>query len=204
MATSLPMTRLCLVLLLLLAPAVARANDLVAALRGGGLVLFLRHAETGQAWADQRQAAIGDCATQRDLNAAGREQARRIGEGIVRAGIPIEAVLASPYCRSIETAALAFGRALPEPALSLLPDTLSPGAHMAMGFSLASLLERLPTARGNIVLVGHSYHVVALGAPLPEPQGAAVVLRRGADGGLAVLGLLPPQAWAAPRLAQAP
>jgi phosphohistidine phosphatase SixA len=202
------MRRSALIALLLLAaggvsPGAASTDAALAALRAGGHVLFLRHAETGPAWPDQPQAVLGDCDTQRDLNAAGRTQARNIGAAIAASGIAVGPVLASPFCRSVETAALAFGRAVPEPALSLPADTLSPGAHAAMGFSLAALLARLPAGAENLALVGHSYHVMALGAPLPEPQGTAVVLRREPGGGVTVVGLVPPWAWALPRLAEA-
>ena len=52
-----------------------------------------------------------DCASQRNLTDKGRGEARAIGEHVKRLGIPIGTVLASPFCRTMETARLAFGKA---------------------------------------------------------------------------------------------
>ena len=42
---------------------------------------------------------------------AGRDEARRIGVAIKRLEIPVGEVMASPFCRTMETAQLIFGRA---------------------------------------------------------------------------------------------
>lgn len=188
------MRMLLTLLALLLAPPALADDALLRDLRAGGHVIFIRHTETGPPWADQRQARLGECDTQRDLNEVGRADARAIGQAIAGLGIPVDAVLASPYCRTMETAVLAFGRAQPEWALNLPTDTLSPMAHAVMGFELLQLLARRPPGAGNLVLVGHSYHVAAAFGPLPEPQGAAVVI--GPAGARAMIG---PHDW--PRLA---
>jgi phosphohistidine phosphatase SixA len=52
-----------------------------------------------------------DGARQRNLTDAGRADARAIGAAIRALGIPIGRVLASPFCRTRETAELIFGRA---------------------------------------------------------------------------------------------
>ena len=49
--------------------------------------------------------------TQRNLSARGRVQAQAIGQHARRLRLRIGTVLASPYCRTLETARLAFGRA---------------------------------------------------------------------------------------------
>jgi histidine phosphatase superfamily protein (branch 1) len=53
-----------------------------------------------------------DCANQRNLTDKGRVEARELGAQVKRLGIPIGEVLASPFCRTMETARLAFGKAL--------------------------------------------------------------------------------------------
>ncbi|MBS7792235.1 histidine phosphatase family protein [Roseococcus sp. SDR] len=189
--------RLILLALLLLglgAPAVRAEPGLLAALREGGLVIFLRHAETGSSAPDQMNAVLGDCATQRNLDATGRAQAVAIGAAFRELGIPVSRVLASPYCRTLETAALAFGRAEPEMGLSL-PRHVDAAAHRAMGAALRQLLPE-PGFAGNWVLIGHSYHMMGAGGPAPQPQGAAVVLRPEGEGRFAVLAMLPPEGWA--------
>src|SRR5215813_731007 len=69
---------------------------LLAALRGGGYVLFFRHAATDFGQNDDRMTGYEDCATQRNLIDKGRADARAIGADIRALGIPIGDVLASP------------------------------------------------------------------------------------------------------------
>jgi hypothetical protein len=79
-------------------------------LRRGGVVLAIRHAATDFSKPDQDPVDLKDCRTQRNLSAAGRRDARRIGQGARRLQLRIGAVLSSPFCRTRETARLAFGR----------------------------------------------------------------------------------------------
>ena len=85
--------------------------DLTRSLRAGGLVVVLRHAATDFSKPDQDPVVVADCATQRNLSAQGRADARAIGRGVRRLELRIGKVLASPFCRTLETARIAFGRA---------------------------------------------------------------------------------------------
>src|SRR5438094_9696492 len=85
--------------------------DLVRQLREGGYVLFMRHTSTDFSQNDSRMTSYEDCANQRNLTDKGRAEARDIGAHVKRLGIPIGEVLASPFCRTMETARLAFGTA---------------------------------------------------------------------------------------------
>ena len=77
---------------LLLAPAPAGADEaLWALLRGGGQVIVLRHAQTDPGVGDPPGFRLEACATQRNLSAQGREDARRLGE----AGQPMDTVAQS-------------------------------------------------------------------------------------------------------------
>ncbi len=49
---------------------------------------------------------IGDCATQRNLDARGRAQSRRLGAALADRGIAFDRVLTSQWCRCRETAEL--------------------------------------------------------------------------------------------------
>jgi phosphohistidine phosphatase SixA len=185
-----------LLLSLLLAPAARADEALLAALRAGSTVIFMRHAETGPPWPDHAGAVLGDCASQRDLTEAGRAQAEAMGEAIRDLGIPIGTVLASPFCRTMETAVLAFGTATPTASLGL-PPKLDATAHAGMGQALLDLVAKAARgdAPGNLVLVGHSYHLMAAGGPRPDPQGATAILRPRPGGGFDTLALLPPDGW---------
>ena len=99
-------------LLLIAGPASAEPSpELLRQLREGGLVLYLRHTSTDFSQNDSRMKSYEDCANQRNLTDRGREEARAIGEHIRRLKIPVGEVFASPFCRTMETARLAFGKA---------------------------------------------------------------------------------------------
>jgi hypothetical protein len=85
--------------------------DLTRSLRAGGLVVVFRHAATDFSKPDRDPVVVSDCSTQRNLSAQGRADARAIGRGVRRLALPIGKVYASAYCRTLETARLAFGRA---------------------------------------------------------------------------------------------
>jgi hypothetical protein len=86
--------------------------ELVQALRDGGYTLYMRHATTDNAQKDVQGTDYGTCAKQRNLSEAGRREARAAGEAFSALKLPISEVLASPYCRTRETAKLVFGRAV--------------------------------------------------------------------------------------------
>lgn len=76
---------------------------------GDGRVLLLRHARAPGTF-DPPNFRLGDCQTQRNLDAEGRAQAEAIGRWFIRRGVVIDAVRSSPWCRCLDTAQLAFGR----------------------------------------------------------------------------------------------
>jgi hypothetical protein len=113
----------------------ARADDAaLGLLRRGGAVLAMRHALAPGTF-DPPGFKLGDCSTQRNLDDAGRAQARAIGQRLKAAGLVPARVRSSPWCRCLETAELAFGRAEPWAALG------SPhgGAEATNAQSLAQL-----------------------------------------------------------------
>ena len=78
------------IILFIAAGAAAQpAPEVLAGLRQGGYVLFLRHASTDFSQDDSRMTSFEDCATQRNLTDKGRAEARALGEHIRRLKIPI-------------------------------------------------------------------------------------------------------------------
>ncbi len=73
----------------------------------GGVVMF-RHALAPGTF-DPPGFRLGDCATQRNLNDEGRQQARQIGAWFAARQLRPTRVRSSPWCRCLETARLAFG-----------------------------------------------------------------------------------------------
>ena len=94
----------------------AAADDIGDRLRAGGVVIAFRHALAPGTF-DPPSFRIDECSTQRNLNDEGRAQARRIGEWFRARALQPAAVRSSPWCRCVDTATLAFGRAEPWRAL---------------------------------------------------------------------------------------
>lgn len=83
-----------------------------------GRMLLLRHAHA-PGFGDPTQFALGDCATQRNLDAAGRDQARHLGQSLRAAGVTGARTYSSQWCRALETARLLdLGPVEPLPALN--------------------------------------------------------------------------------------
>src|SRR5918994_1386232 len=95
-----------------------RLEDVINRLRTGGYVILLRHAATTGI---DMAVDIADCSTQRNLSSEGRVQAEDVGASIERFDIEVTRVLASPYCRTRQTARIAFGRVEPTNALLNVP-----------------------------------------------------------------------------------
>jgi phosphohistidine phosphatase SixA len=157
-----------------------RGGDLLTALRAGGYVIYFRHADTDHRQNDQRMAGVDDCTTQRNLTDRGRDHARAIGEAIRALQIPIGTVLASPLCRTVETAVLAFGSAQKSSATR---EAGPVPAGDPSRFSALRVLLSTPVAAGtNTVVVGHAYPYYTLVGGQYLSEGEADVLRpRGAD-----------------------
>jgi broad specificity phosphatase PhoE len=148
----------CVGIALLLACGGALAQTVaLAELAKQGRVLMLRHANA-PGTGDPPQFRIDDCATQRNLDATGRAQARRLGEQLARAGITKARVLSSQWCRCLETAKLlGLGAVEPLPALnSFYPRPDQRDARMA---SLRSFLASLPVDGPPVVLVTHQFTI---------------------------------------------
>jgi phosphohistidine phosphatase SixA len=159
--------------------AADRAEPPVERLRRGGYVVVLRHAATDLTATDMT-GDLRDCSRQRNLNAAGRRQARGIGRGFRRLGLPVGRVLASPFCRTRDTARLAFGRARPSRAL-LSPDFVGNGGTAERQRAGLRPLLTLPPRRGtNTVLVSHESAIdAATGVTVAEGEAVIVAPRRG-------------------------
>ena len=177
--------------------AVAR-NDvdprLGAALRAGGLVLVVRHAATDQSKQDEVPVDLGDCSTQRNLSAAGRNDARAIGRGVRRLHLRVARVLASAFCRTRETARLAFGRATTSRALLNTIGVPHDAAWRAQVRAARRLIGTKPPAGTVTVLVTHGILVdEATGQTLAE--GETLVFRPSGASRFRLVGRILPHEW---------
>ena len=173
------------------ASAAARP-DLARSLRAGGLVLVIRHAATDFSTPDQDPVVLSDCSTQRNLTAQGRADARAIGRGVRRLGLPVGKVYASAYCRTLETARLAFGRATVQPALLNTIASRHDAAWRTQIRDARRLIGTRPRPGTLTVLVTHNIVVQeATGQTLEE--GEAIVFRPLGNSRFRVVGRVMPQ-----------
>src|SRR5688572_19367097 len=154
-------------------------QGLLAELRKGGYVIYFRHTSTDFSRDDARSRSDEDCENQRPLTDKGREEARQIGAAFRALKIPVGNVLASPRCRTMETALLAFGgadkaaEARGGPTAPDNPDRYAP---------LRNLLSTPPGAGANLVISSHGNPFYATaGAPYLAEGEAAVVRPLGQD-----------------------
>lgn len=155
-------------------------------------MLYMRHASTDFSQNDAKMTSYEDCASQRNLIDKGRAEARSVAEHVRRLRIPIGEVLASPFCRTMETARLAFGSARATndarggPARTDDPARYDP---------LRKLLSAEVKGKNRVVVShGNPFHAVA--GPPYLAEGEVAVVRPGGTG-FTVLGRIRVEDWPA-------
>ena len=152
-----------------------------ALLREGEQIVLLRHAMAPGA-SEPTNFDIEKCSTQRNLSERGRQQARKIGALFAARAAPTGRVLTSRFCRTKETARLAFGDA--EEFAPLDPPAADETARKAQ---LEAIMEdiRNYTGAGNYIFVTHLETIQALTGQSAREGEAVIVTPQ--DDGLRVL-----------------
>jgi virginiamycin B lyase len=153
--------------------------DLARAIREGGVTLVIRHTATDYSKLDEEPVDLADCGTQRNLSAQGRRDARAIGRHVRRLGARVGRVLASPFCRTRETARLAFGRATINRALLNTVSSEHDAAWRRQIRAARALLGRRPAPGTIDVLVTHGSVITDTTAEVVEEGETLVVRPRG-------------------------
>ena len=161
------------------------------ALLRGGYVLYFRHAATDFGQNDDRMSGYEDCAQQRNLTDTGRSDARAIGAEVRRLHIPVSTVLASPFCRTRETAQLIFGHATVDVRVRGGPARADDPERYA---ELRTLLSTPVPAGTNVVIVSHGNPFVAVAGPPYLAEGEAAVIEP-REGTFRVVARIPVGAW---------
>jgi len=172
-----------------IAAEVASADDAAdawKALRAGGHVALMRHADAPGGVGDPPGFRVEDCATQRNLSEKGRADAAKIGARLQREGIAFEKILSSPWCRCIDTAKLlnlgtvgteaTFGNVV---VLRDQRDALAAGAR--------ALIVKW-NGLSNLLVVTHGANIAALTAI--SPASGEIVVVRGGSGSVEPVGRL--------------
>ena len=138
----------------------ARAQDPAAAfwsaLGHTGTVVLMRHAQTEPGVGDPAGFRLDACSTQRNLSEAGRTQARRVAAAFAAAGVVPGEVRSSAWCRCVDTARLAFGRATVWPAIN---STFQGQGDPDRGRAEVLAAARTWRGPGPLVLVTHQVNI---------------------------------------------
>jgi len=169
-------------------------RPLIEELRRGGLVLLFRHdrTEVTGLW-DFEPYEAGRCDRERRLSEAGEASARAIGRALRQLEVPVTRVIASTYCRAIESAAYMFGG-----AHRTVPDLIGPDgrgrALPQVRREVIALIRRELDPRGVLVLVGHHGTIDAFTTRMLD-EGDALVIRPGIAGTPEILAHIPAARW---------
>jgi hypothetical protein len=156
------------------------AETLLANLETGGFVVYVRHAATD---VTQTDSDLSSCETQRNLSDQGREDAQRIGEYFATLNIPVNRLISTEYCRTRETAQMAFGE----------PEIID---RVTLTGMLLELLSTPPPAGTNTFIIGH----IGVIAPyMPQTttfeEGDALIYAPKGDDGFELIERIPLAYW---------
>lgn len=151
------------------------------ALQAGGKVVLVRHApiERGPGQPDPR-VRDPSCQTEAKLSEQGRLDAAEFGQRFRGYQIAVSPVLHSPYCRTTETATIAFEQTAPAEFLALIGD-LPPAEAAALSQQLQQIISAHDGPE-NLVLITHQPNIAAVSFELLGYLDALVLAPDGAGG----------------------
>lgn len=180
--------------------ATTPSPELMAQLRAGGHLIFFRHARTPN-YKDPSErdpsedTQPGNCSNQRNLSDEGIEQSRVLGEIFRDLEIPLGIIRASPYCRCMDTAWIAFGRFERDRTLRLHgtePENDPPEAKIWRDIRNLAKLPPLPGT--NSAFVSHGTVGEVFGAGYLD-EGEAVIVKPDGKGGWRLIARVKSDAW---------
>ena len=169
---------------------------LIEVLQKGGLVILMRHMSTDSFVPGEGTHDDQDCASQRNLDERGRQEAKDVGAAFKSLEIPIGTVLTSPYCRCVDTGKLAFGKGAPSEDLAVF-DELSGPEKEARGKLIRKLLNTVPADGRNTVMITHTGTLLYSFGLQTRPEGIAHIFRPAEFGNTIYLGRVTPEQWPA-------
>src|SRR5258708_1000921 len=175
--------------------------SLLAKLREGGYVLYMRHTSTDFSQNDTSSRSFEDCANQRNLTDKGRDDARAVGDPTSRFGIPLGPVPASRPGGPLETAGLAFGKAQPMPAVRGAPARLDDPRRYEQ---LKELLSTPVPKGANLVISSHGNPFHAVAGPPYLAEGEIAVVRPEGSGRFTIVAKIRLGDWSGLRGAGGP
>ncbi len=176
---------------------------LLEALQEGGYNLYFRHEATDWSQQDvvrQRDDWLSCDGTKiRQLSEQGRQRAKRTGEAMRSLNIPVSEVLASPYCRTMDTARqLNLGDVQTTIEVINLRVAEYFGGRETVIASARKLLARPPADGSNRIIVAHG-NVAREATPVYPGEGEVVIFKPDGKGHFTFVGRISPERWAQPR-----
>ncbi len=153
--------------------SLAAEDPLWTLLKKGGYVILMRNSAVDEGLGDPKGYKVEDCASQLNLTDKGRAEAKKIGAEFKKRKIPIKQVLTSQFCRTKETAALAFGKADVWEALNSFYD--KPMRKSEQTRLLHQRMENAPKDGSNLVLVTHGYNITSATGLNPDPGDMLII-----------------------------
>ncbi len=172
---------------------IASAKELVAMLKQGGYVIYLRHGATNHKQNDGDLSDLRECSNQRNLSSQGKIESRTLGEAFKTLGIKIDAVVSSPYCRTVDTALFAFNRVEIDENLRAMFLVNKTDAELLTNH-LSKLLTIHPKENYNNVLVGHTANLREATNVWPKPEGVIHIFKPTSQG-YQHIGRIQPSKW---------
>ena len=162
-------------------------SEIIDRLNAGGHILMIRHA-LAPGNGDPPNFKIGDCATQRNFDDTGRDQARSIGSWLRKKGVTSARIYSSQWCRCLETARLLNLGPVQELAAlnSFYERTQDRGPNLE---ALNDFISRQPVKGELIILVTHFVTIAGI-AGTGVSSGAGALLALHEDAPYTVVGRL--------------
>jgi broad specificity phosphatase PhoE len=178
-------------------------EELINALRGGGHVMIIRHGSTPPDQADTDPLHLEKIDRQRQLNDAGRQQARSIGEATRKLKIPVGEVYTSMFNWAVETGKLlGFGEVKPSIDFAEGGLVVTSMENNRRAQALRKLAATPPPPGTNIIVVTHRPNLLdAFGKDWFEvKEGEASIFKPDGAGGYKLIARLQAHDWS--KLAQ--
>jgi phosphohistidine phosphatase SixA len=142
-------------------------------LSAGGYVLMMRHGATESGVGDPPGFKLEDCKSQRNLSTEGKAQLTRLGEAFKTAGIKVDDVASSEWCRCKETADLVFGKHTGWSALNSFFSSVK-RTELQQTAELKAVLPYIKPPK-NVAWVTHQVNITALTGFVPAASEVLVL-----------------------------
>ena len=132
----------------------------------GNKIILIRHA-LAPGGGDPEGFKLKDCSTQRNLNQAGINQSKRIGELFKKNNIPIDQVLSSQWCRCKDTAKYGFKKFKEYSALNSTFQSPHDKNELSQLKEIKDFVKKWDGEGKNLILITHYSIITAITNAVP-------------------------------------